>query len=69
MTMDEIRASDKDVLTVRDIAPVLGAHPQWIRTTAKETPERVGFPFAFSGNRMKIPREGFIRWMEGTNAK
>ena len=67
MTMDEIRASDRDVLTVQDIAPVLGAHPQWIRTTARETPELIGYHFTFSGNRMIIPREAFIRWMDGTD--
>lgn len=65
MTMEEIRASGKDVLTVADIAPVLGAHPQWIRKTAQDTPQLIGYPFTFTGNRMKIPREGFIRWMEG----
>ena len=27
MTLEEIRASSKDVLTAQDIAPVLGAHP------------------------------------------
>ena len=65
MTMAEIRASNQDVLTVQDIAPILGAHPQWIRETAKQTPDLIGFPFCFIGNRMKIPRIGFINWYEG----
>ena len=69
MTMTEIRKSDKDVLTVADIAPVLGAHPQWIRTTAQETPELIGYPFTFSGKRMIIPRIGFINWFEGWGGK
>ncbi len=60
--MAEIRASDKEMLTAQDIAPVLGAHPQTIRETAKQAPERIGYPFTFSGNRMIIPRAGFINW-------
>lgn len=65
MTIDEIRASDKPMLTVQDISEVLGAHPQWIRDTIKQTPERVGYHFTFSGNRILIPRVGFINWYEG----
>ena len=67
MTIDEIRATDKPMLSPVDVAGVLGSDPQTIRLTAKMAPERVGYPFTFTGNRMKIPRIGFINWMEGTN--
>lgn len=67
MTIDEIRATDKPMLSPVDVAEVLGSDPQTIRLTAKMAPERVGYPFTFTGNRMKIPRIGFINWMEGTN--
>lgn len=67
MTMAEIRACQKDTLTPQDIAPVLGAHPQWIRETARRTPELIGYPFTFSGNRMIIPAAGFINWFDGKN--
>lgn len=66
MTIDEIRATDKPMLSPVDVAEVLGSDPQTIRLTAKMAPERVGYPFTFTGNRMKIPRIGFINWMEGT---
>ncbi len=65
MTIDEIRVTDKPMLSPVDVAEVLGSDPQTIRLTAKMAPERVGYPFTFTGNRMKIPRIGFIRWMEG----
>lgn len=65
MTLEEIRASDKTVLTPADIAPVLGADPQDIRVAAKLHPERLGFNVAVVGSRIKIPRLAFIRWMEG----
>ena len=67
MTLDEIRATDKVMLSPTDISEVLGSDPMTIRLTAKMAPERVGYPFTFTGNRMKIPRIGFIRWMEGSS--
>ena len=66
MTMEEIRTTGKDMLSPLDVAEVLGSDPQTIRLTAKIAPERVGYPFTFTGNRMKIPRIAFLRWMEGT---
>ena len=68
MTMDEIRESRNDMLSPADIADVLGSDPQTIRVTARTHPERIGYPFTFVGNRIKIPRIGFIRWMEGSQS-
>lgn len=65
MTLDEIKASDKTMLTPVDIAPILGADPQYIRLTAKCCPERLGFNVAVIGTRVKVPRLAFIRWIEG----
>lgn len=65
LTMDEIRRSDKDLLTPQDISGVLRADPQTIRLSAREHPELVGYPFTFHGNAMKIPRSGFINWFDG----
>ena len=64
MTLDEIRAARTDMLSPADIAPILGSDPQTIRVSAQTCPECVGFPFTFVGNRMKIPREGFLYWMQ-----
>ena len=64
-TIEEIRNSDKLFLTPDDICGVLGSHPQTIRVTARQCPDLLGFPFTFTGNRMKIPRIPFLRFLEG----
>ena len=65
MTITEIASSDKTMLTPQDIADVLGADPQTVRVTARTRPETVGFPYTLVGNRMKIPRDGFLNWFYG----
>lgn len=63
MTLEDMKKSDKVFLTPGDIALVLGSDPQTIRVTARVAPERVGFPFTFTGNRMKIPRAAFLAFL------
>ena len=63
MTLNEIKGSTKIFLTPADVAPVLGSDPHTVRCTAKQRPELLGFEFTFTGNRMKIPRIPFLRWM------
>lgn len=65
MTLEEIRVSNKTMLTPADIAPVLGADPQDIRVAARQRPDMLGFNVAVIGTRVKVPRLAFIRWMEG----
>lgn len=65
MTIDEIRASNKDMLTPSDVAPVLGCHPFAINTQAKVDPSKLGFPVSLVGTRLKIPRLAFLRWFDG----
>ena len=62
MTLDEIRNSDKDVLTSADIAEVLGADPQDIRVAARTAPEKLGFNVVIIGSRIKIPRIQFLKY-------
>ena len=62
MTLDEIRASDKPVLTPAEIAPVLGVNPQSIRAA---DPCELGFPVTKIGTRTLIPRKPFLAFMEG----
>ena len=64
-TLEEIRASGRDVLTPSDVAPVLGCDPHDLRVAARQGPERLGFPVVLIGNRTKIPRIAFIKFMEG----
>lgn len=65
MTLDELRTLDREYLVPADIAPILGCDPQDIRVAAKRAPERLGFPVAVIGSRTKIPRRGFLRWIDG----
>ena len=65
MTLDEIRQSDKTILTPSDIAPVLGCHPYSLNVAAKANIKALGFPASLIGTRLKIPRVGFLRWYDG----
>lgn len=65
MTLEEIRASEKTVLTPAEVAEVLAADPQDIRVAARTRPELLGFNVAVIGTRVKVPRLAFLRWMEG----
>ena len=63
MTLEDIKSSDKMFLTPGDICGVLGSNPQTIRVTARQRPDLIGYEFTFSGNRMKISRIPFLRFM------
>ena len=52
-----------DVLTCEHVAAVLGACPQTIRTQARKDPAALGFPVVVAGNRVKIPKVPFLRFM------
>lgn len=69
MTMEEIKASDKAFLIPKDIAPVLGCDPYSISIQVRQDKERgvnsFPFPTIRIGTRTKIPREAFIKAMEG----
>ena len=61
--LTRIAASDVEMLTPADVAPVLGCHPYAINVMAKADPGRLGFPVCMVGNRVKIPRRAFLRWV------
>lgn len=61
MTIDELRQSEALMVTAEDIAPIIGSNPQAIRITARTHPDWLGFPAVCVGNRVKIPREPFLR--------
>ena len=63
MTLQQIRESDKAILIPADVAEVLGCHPHAIRIKARNG--TLEFPYTLIGSRVKIPREGFLNWMEG----
>ena len=64
MNIKDIIEMDKDFLTPVEVAGVLKCAPQLIRAQADSHPELLGFHFCKVGNRIKIPRESFIKWMK-----
>ena len=63
MTLEEIKASPKIFLIPSDIAQLVGSDPHTIRCMARQRPDLLGFEFTFTGNRMKIPRIAFLRFL------
>lgn len=63
MTLNEIRSSDKPLLTPDDIAEVIGSNPQTIRIIARDRPEMLGFPVSRIGKYTRIPRIPFLRFL------
>lgn len=70
LTLEEIKALDKEVLTCAEVAPLLGANPGTIHAQAMEAPELLGFPVICAGRRVKIPKRPFILFMtEGVETR
>ena len=65
MTWEEIKASDRLILTAQDVAPVLNCDPQTLRLAVREQKDLIGFNCSMIGKTLRIPRLAFIRWMEG----
>ena len=63
MTLQEIKDTDKAMLTPADVAPVLNCDPHGIRVMARDCPWRLGFPVVRVGNRTKIPRAAFLEYI------
>ena len=57
--LDVIKNDDRIFVTVADIAPILKADPLYLRETARQAPEALGFPVCVVGRRVKIPRVPF----------
>lgn len=62
-TLEQLINSDKAAFSPGDVAGVLGCDPHTLSLTARQKPERIRFPFYFSGNRMKIPKVTFLRFL------
>lgn len=61
--------TDKKLLTPEEAAESLGCTPQILRMMARDPEKRktLGFPVMAIGNRVKIPRAGLIRFLEGSS--
>ncbi len=63
MTLEDIKKSDKMFLSPADVCGILGSNPQTIRVTARQRPDLIGYEYTFVGNRMKISRIPFLRFL------
>lgn len=52
--------SDRVTVGPQEVGAVLGVHQSYITDDARK--DRLPFPAYMSGNRVKIPRLGFLRW-------
>lgn len=64
VTLEDIEALEKEMLTPADVAPYLGVMPYSINIALKQG-KTFPFPAFLIGNRVKIPKESFIRAMRG----
>lgn len=67
MTLEEMRESREMMLTPADVAGVLGCQPYAINVQARDDPAKLGFPVCVTGTRVRIPRMGFLHWLEFGN--
>lgn len=63
MTLKDIEQIDKELLLCDDIANLIGSNAQSIRSQAKSNPEKLGFPVIVIGDRVRIPKDGFLYFM------
>ena len=64
-TLQEIKDCPKEILVPSDIEGLLGCEHYSINIQAHEDPSKLGFPVIVMGRRVRIPKAGFIRFMEG----
>ena len=65
MTVEELEALPVSVLSCAQVAPILKANAYTIHETAIQRPDLLGFPVCVMGRRVRIPKDGFIRFLRG----
>ena len=65
LTLDQIAEMTAEVLTPAQVASILHLDQDTIRGQAREAPWLLGFPVICAGNRVKVPRLPFLRFMRG----
>lgn len=63
MTLLELAQSNKEMLTCADISEIIGIGQYNLHRYIIEYPERIGFPVMVTGNRVRIPRLPFLKFM------
>ena len=69
ITLEEIKKLDREMITVSEVASVIGIAPTRISYQAKTDPSFLGFNVVVAGDTVRIPRLAFIAWMEGHPCK
>lgn len=65
MTLEEIEALPVEVLTCKQVAPLIGASAVWLHKQAVNDAKKLQFPVIVYGTRVKIPKRPFIKFMRG----
>lgn len=68
MTLSDLASIDRDYLIPSEVAPILGCDQYAINVAARQQPEALGFAVVRVGNRVKIPKLAFLRFMRYGNA-
>lgn len=66
--LEKLSGMNKPFLTADDVAGLIDAGAQNIRSQAQGDPSKLGFPVTVIGTRVRIPRLGFINWYVGRKA-
>lgn len=67
MTLNDLLIMNTPVIPGTWAAQAMGMDPTRLIGYAREKPNLVSFPFQLSGNRMKIPRVPFLKWLGCTD--
>ena len=65
MTLSDIEAMDRSVLTPAIVSEHLACDQQTLRLQARLRPDLLGFPVVCVGTRAKIPKEPFLAFCRG----
>ena len=63
MTLDDLLQMNAPVVPGTWIAQTMGMDSTRLIEYARSRPELVPFPYQLSGNRMKVPRIPFLKWI------
>lgn len=62
-TIEDLEAIPGEILTVAQVASVIGGDPVTIRLQARQRPDLLGFPAIVYGTRVKIPKRPFLNFL------
>ena len=65
MTLQELEQLETEVLTPKQVAPILGCQPYTINVAVKNGKNPFPFPVIRMGTRVRIPKTPFIKAMRG----